>query len=334
VVAAVLAIVLDRDRDRQWERRGVIGRLTLGRPWRLAAGACLGAAAATKWSGAYVGLALIGLTIAWEVAAARRRVGGGWAAAWWDALRREALPTVVLLGLVPVLVYVASYTGRMPGVILAAPWEVGSVWRGIWDHQLAMLEFHSGLSGHHPYESPPWSWVLLKRPVALYFAEDGGAYREILALGNPLLWWPGLVAMVGIGVMWLRRGADAWRPEPVILGAAVAAYAPWLVLSGSRSQVFLWYLLPSIPFLCLALGMVAARAWEAVAGRVAVAGYAALILASFVFYAPLLTALPVDPDGWRLRMLFSDCQRPSAATLRLPDDEINRGPPPYGWCWI
>lgn len=334
VVAAMLAIVLDRDRQRETEPSGIVGRLTLNRPWRLLAGACLGAAAATKWSGAYIGLALIGLTIAWELAATRRRAGDPAWAGWRRTLRTEALPTVLMLGVVPVAVYVASYTGRMPGVLLGLPWEAGTVWRGIWDHQVAMFEFHAGLSGHHPYESPPWSWALLKRPVAYYFAEEGGAYREILALGNPVLWWPGLAAMLGIGVAWVRRGASVWRPEPVILVAALAAYAPWLVLSGSRSQVFLWYLLPSVPFLCLALGLLAARVWRTTAGRVAIVGYGLLIVASLAFYVPLLTALPLEPDGWRLRILFSDCARPSARTLRLPDDEINRGPPPGGWCWI
>ena len=39
-------------------------------------------------------------------------------------------------------------------------------------------------------ESPPWPWIALKRPVAYYFSAEGGSYREILALGNPLAWWP------------------------------------------------------------------------------------------------------------------------------------------------
>lgn len=335
VVAAVTAIVIDRDRDWETARDDLIGRLTLGRPWRLVAGACLGAASATKWSGAYVGLGLIGLVIAWEVAASSRRLAGtNWRAAWWDALRREALPSILLLGLVPVAVYLLTYTGRMPGAVLAAPWEPGSVWRGIWDHQRAMLDFHTGLGGHHPYESPPWSWPFLKRPVAYYFAAQDGAYREILALGNPLVWWPGLLAVIATGAAWLRRGADSWRPEAVILAAALATWGPWLVLSGSRDQTFLWYLLPTIPFLCLALGLVAGAAWRHLAGRVATVGYALLVVASFGFYFPLLTALPVEPDAWRLRILFADCERPGAPTLRLPDDEINSGSPPTGWCWI
>ena len=79
VVGAVLAIVLDRDRRREWTDAPWWWRLTLGRPWRLLAGVCLGAAVAVKWSGAYVAPAVIGLVVAWEIAERRRaEPGAGW----------------------------------------------------------------------------------------------------------------------------------------------------------------------------------------------------------------------------------------------------------------
>ncbi len=335
VIGAVTFIVLDRDRVRHGSNAAWWRRISLGRPWRLLAGACLGAAVATKWSGAYVAPAVIGLVIAWEVVE-RRHSGteGGWWGSFTAAFRREAVPTIVLLGIVPIVVYIASYTGRMPGVILALPWEAGSVWRGIWDHQNAMLEFHTTLGGDHPYQSPPWSWPLLRRPVAYWFSAESGNYREILALGNPVLWWPGVVALSVLAVTWWRA-RWAWdRPEPVILAAAAATYLPWLVLSGGRSQTFLWYFLPTVPFLALAMGVLAAGAWDRTAGRVAVAAYGLLLVGSFAFYVPVLTALPLDPDGWRLRMLFSDCERTGEPTPALPDDSSSQGVPPDGWCWI
>ena len=334
VVAAALAIVLDRDgsRDRRW---------LLGRPWRLVAGASLGAATAVKWSGAYVALAVIGLVIAWELARRHReRPADGWGQVVRSAIAQEALPTLVLLGLVPLAVYVLSYTGRMPGEVIGLPWVEGTFWRGVFEHQRQMLEFHTTLAGDHPYESPPWSWIALKRPVAYYFSAEGGSYREILALGNPVVWWPATVALVVLAVRWVRSGAGLWRAEPVILAGAIATYVPWMILSGARSQVFLWYLLPTVPFLCLALGAVAAWLWgarvrrAALVGKGVVAAFALVALASFAFYLPLLTALPLTPAGWRDRMLFRDCSRPGAPAISLPDDEINIGPPPSGWCWI
>ena len=334
VIGAVIGVVLDRDRAREPADRPWWWRLTLGRPWRLLAGACLGAAACVKWSGIYVVPAIVALVVAWEIAEERRRSpNAGWLQTFTGAVRREALPTFVLLGIVPLLVYVAGYTGRMPGELVALPWEPGSVWRGIWEHQRAMLEFHTGASPDHPYQSPPWSWPLLRRPVAYWFAEDGGDFREILALGNPVMWWPGIAALSGLAVTWWRAGWGLLRPEPIILAAAIGSYLPWLILAGS-GQAFIWYFLPTVPFLCLALGCIAAWAWQRTAGRVATVAYGLLIMASFAFYVPLLTALPLDPDGWRTRILFADCRRPDGSTQQLPDDTTSQGVPPRGWCWI
>lgn len=340
VITTVLFAVLDGARRRgergedadapRWLRR-----ITFGRPWRMATGLSLGAATATKWSGGYVALGLVVLVVAWEMAAPveghERAVG--WSARFGTALRRELLPSLVLLGLVPLLVYLGSYIGRVDGSLFALPWRTGSVWRAILEHQYAMLRFHTGLAGDHPYESAPWSWLLLKRPVAYYF-QAGGSYREILAIGNPLTWWTSGVALVALGIGWLRAGANAARPEAVLVVAALATYLPWLILSGSRTQVFIWYLLPTMPFLFAALGMLAAEAWSSVLARIGLGVATAVVAVSFIFFWPILTAAPISPSDWRSRIWFTDCQRPGAPTLELPDDQINQGPPPGGWCWI
>lgn len=335
VIGAVTAIVLDRDRRRDRPNAPWWWRFSLGRPWRLVAGVCLGAALATKWSGAFVAPAVIGLVALWEVAHQRgERPGAGWSTWITGTLRREALPTVVLLILVPIVVYVASYTGRMPGELLALPWDPASVWNGIWTHQRAMLDFHTGLGGEHPYQSPPWSWPLLRRPVALWFDDAGGTYRHIMAVGNPLTWWAGMAAVAGMAVTWARSGWRLRRPEPVLLAAAGATYLPWMILSGDRSQTFLWYLLPTVPFVCAALGVVAAWAWARTSTRVAAAVSGVVVVASFGFFLPVLIGMPMEPDAWRSRMLFTDCERPDGTSPQLPDDTTSSGSPPAGWCWI
>ncbi|HEY7332963.1 MAG TPA: phospholipid carrier-dependent glycosyltransferase [Candidatus Limnocylindria bacterium] len=343
IIAAVLFAVLDRDRPRpaRWERRsgGVLSALALGRPWRLLAGAAIGAAAAVKWSGLYVAFGVVPLVVAWEIAARRETDDPAagyrrWRDAAWLAVREEGPRTLVLLGVVPLLVYLASYIGRMPGELIGAPWQEGTAWRGIWDHQQAMLAFHTELAGHHPYESPPWSWLLLKRPVALYFQADGGAFRQILAFGSPLAWAAGLAAFGWTTVRLARAGWGLWRPELVVLVAALAVYLPWLALSGDRTQTFIWYALPALPFLYAAGGLSVAWAWRRTGGRVATGAVLAGCLALLVFFLPVLTALPLEPDAWRGRMWLTACERPGAVTITLPDDEINEGPPPSGWCWI
>jgi dolichyl-phosphate-mannose--protein O-mannosyl transferase len=120
----------------------------------------------------------------------------------------------------------------------------------------------------------------------------------------------------------------------VVLVAALAVYLPWLALSGDRTQTFIWYALPALPFLYAAAGLATAWAWRWMAGRVATGAVLAGCLALFVFFLPVLTALPLEPDAWRARMWLTDCDRPGTATLSVPDDAISEGPPPSGWCWI
>ena len=186
------------------------------------------------------------------------------------AVRREALPTFVLLGIVPLLVYVASYTGRMPGELIALPWDPASVWRGIWEHQRAMLDFHTELGGDHPYQSPPWSWPLLQRPVAYWFGDEGGAYREILALGNPLAVVAGAAGAGRPGGHVVAVGLGAPRPgagDPGRGGLDLRAVAD--PVGRSRARRSCGTSCRRFPFLCLALACFAAWAWDRVAGRVA-----------------------------------------------------------------
>jgi len=139
---------------------------------------------------------------------------------------------------------------------------------------------------------------------------------------------------VVLAVAWVKRGAREVAPELVIVAAALGTFLPWLVLTGSRGFVFVWYLLPSVPFMCAALGVLAAWAWTSVRGRVAIVAAGAAVAVSFAFFFPVLTAQPLSPHDWHARIWFTDCARPGAPTLELPNDVIDKGPPPNGWCWI
>lgn len=331
VVAAFLATALDL-LEAPRPGRGSIGQWFWRRRWRLVAGIAIGGAVSVKWSGAYSALGVIGLVVAWEILARRREASGalvGWGQAFGRAFRAEGLRTVVLLGVVPLLIYLVNYVGVADGTVLTLPWREGSWWRDVAEHQVAMARFHAGLEGHHPYESPAWSWFLLKRPVAFFF-EGGGAYRHILALGSPVAWWPALAVFGWLVVSWVR-GSRGLGPAVVLVGG-LSAYLPWLLLGFARSQIFVWYVLPALPFIYIAVGVAAVR-WRGWA-RGALGLGLAVALGAAIFFWPVATAAPMSPDDWRLRMWFADCDRPGAETLILPDDTINTGPPPDGWCWI
>jgi dolichyl-phosphate-mannose-protein mannosyltransferase len=326
-VLAFLFLVLDRDASTEGPTRRTAGGVI--RPWRLSAGLAAGAAAASKWSGwPFLATVLI-LTTVGEINV-RRRDGNGRAVA--RTLLEEGPSIVVGLVVAPVLVYLISYAGRLDGSFLAWPWSEGSWVRAFVDRQLFMLDFHVGLEGQHPYASPAWSWLLLKRPVLFYFTETGGhGYQEILATGNPLVWWTSLVALVSLALPWGRHGSLRGS-RGIILGGFVTALAPWLVLMGARQATFLYLVLPAVPFMCLALGAVAAPMGRTWIGRGVVAAFVAAAVGLFLFYHPLLTGVPQGYASWRDRLVFADCGQGQPKGQLRPQTEP--GPAPAGWCWV
>jgi dolichyl-phosphate-mannose--protein O-mannosyl transferase len=173
--------------------------------------------------------------------------------------------------------------------------------------------------------------------VVYFFEQSGSELREILALGSPLVWWSSLAGLGAAAVRWIRRRGDA---ELVILVGFGATYLPWLLFDRVRTFVFLYYLVPVIPFLCLAVAAAAVHAVRRRWGAVAAAAYLAAALALFVFFYPVLTARPLTYDAWLARVgWFRDCGDPDVTGGRMTDGARvlpapRPGPPPPGWCWI
>jgi dolichyl-phosphate-mannose-protein mannosyltransferase len=324
-LATFLFVVLDRDRERQADER-------LGdRRWLLAAGVAGGAAMATKWSGIpFVAAAAI-LVLAWDARAARElRVDRPLA----RTLRRDAWVLVIAFVALPLVVYIGSFVGGLDAPLFAAPWDRGSWVRAFLGWQKHIFTFGIALHGVHPYTSPAWSWPLLKRPVVYHIDVSGGAYREILALGNPAVWWPAIVATAVCLVRWFRR-RDAEQADGAIIAGLVAGWAWWLPVTSVRAFSFLFYMTPAVPFLCLALVRVLQLAWPNIIGRIVTGATAAAVLGLFIFFYPVLASAPVGADAWSARLWFTDC-RPESLTNDDPPIPLTKTAvaPPSGWCWI
>jgi dolichyl-phosphate-mannose--protein O-mannosyl transferase len=155
------------------------------------------------------------------------------------------------------------------------------------------------------------------------------------------------LALLFVAYRWLRT-RDLRSPEGLILAGFAFSYLPWLVLG--RPAVFIFYLLPTVPFMCLALAYVATRigrSWEATA---AVGLFATATLGVFSFYYPLLAGKPIPQPEWNARMwIFDHCDKPvggpatatvtetigKQVTTRVTETTSDTsGLPPVGWCWI
>ena len=376
VVAMFGALLVDRDQVRaRLAAAPDPTDVALGlRPWRLLAGACAGAALATKWSGLFPVVVMVVLSVGWEVGARRAAgipeqqpwrawlglvlgagaalkgphsghlgpalgvllllagLGWEWAVRRADvvegvpSLLRVAMPVVLALAVLPLVVYTVSWSGWfLTDSGWSRHWAADNHHSAIplvdtirsWIHyHHEMLSFHDTLDSAHPYQSHALSWPFLGRPVSYYYPPDVtvGRYgctavscsREVLAIGTPALWWAMIPACLGLTARWVSR--RDWRASALLLLTAVSVLA-WVPSDLDHRTMFLFYALPSIPFLCLGLALLAGWALEGVGLRrmwasATVGVYGSLVLCNFVYLYPVLAAVTVPYHSWLDRMWF------------------------------
>ncbi|MGH3681744.1 MAG: dolichyl-phosphate-mannose--protein mannosyltransferase [Natronosporangium sp.] len=331
VVAGFGALLRDRDDSRaRWlaalERRAA--RPAPAVPWwRLAAALLLGCALAVKWSAAFFLPVFLLLLIVWQVGVRR---AAGVRRPWRDLFARETGSVLAAVAIVPV-VYLVSWTGWLvtdhgylrnsPVDGTGQPWlaRAGGALVNLFGYHREAFRFHDQLDAGHPYESAPWQWLLLGRPVAFHWSDQGGCGADacastVLLLGTPLLWWSFLPALAVVA--WLGLARRDWRAAPILLGSA-AGIVPWFFF-GDR-VMFYFYALPSQPFLVLAVVYALGAVMFAGPGRgetvlgfdrravgaVLAGGYVILVALTFGYFYPIYTGQVIPYDAWQARMWLS-----------------------------
>ncbi|MDD4080262.1 MAG: glycosyltransferase family 39 protein [Eubacteriales bacterium] len=285
-------------------------------------GLMMGFAIASKWTGAYAG---IGLAVLFFWAQARWARQGralkrlalaerdkiGWdAAAVSEALeyRRRFLITclwcLLFFVLIPLVIYAASFIPmfiRTPG---------GVSLKKVADANVNMYAYHSepGRGADHFFHTPWYEWPLDARPMWYYAGGVvNGTASTIMAFGNPLIWWGGLAAMIGLTVLalmglmgrftgsrrpWFSR-ADI-RPAMLVI-AFLAQYLPWVMVPRGT---YIYHYFPAVPFIILALVL-----WQDAfalrkprRARAAAIVFVALAAVLFIAFFPYLSGVRVSTN--------------------------------------
>jgi len=336
VLAAFGCILIDRDVGRAQLAEGVARRQggQLGprfgiRRWRVAAGICLGLAVATKWNAAWYIVGFAALITAWDIGARRAAglksfVRGGLRETLW-------LPVTFLV--VPLGIYIATWSGwfatrtgyfRDYAATHGVHTPVISALYSLFEYHVQAASFGVGLRTPHPYESQPWDWLLVTRPVAFFYecykgpvagpsnycpAHYTGAQwsQEVLALGTPAIWWGSMAALLFCLGWWLLH--RDWRAGAVLLGV-LAGWGPWFPLV-TRTK-FYYYALEFEPFLILAivlclgltLGPATATLLRRFTGALIVGAYVLCVLFMFWWFYSILAGQVIPYENWLSHMWY------------------------------
>jgi dolichyl-phosphate-mannose--protein O-mannosyl transferase len=330
ILAAFGCLLIDRDQGRQrlaaaMQRRppdDAGPRLGI-RWWRIAAGVCLGLGCASKWDAIWYVPAFAALAIGWDIGARR---AAGLPRYRYGGLVRDGRGTLVSLGVITAVTYIAAWSGWLfTSTGYDRNWAaqhgihtpVISPLVSLYEYTRAMLHFDATLTTRHPYESQPWSWMVISRPVSFYYQSyslgHGGCQvkscsQEVLAIGTPMIWWVSIATLV-ICVAWWLTQRD-WRAGAVVMGFA-AGWLPWFIFL-SRTK-FYFYAVAFVPFmvlsitLCLGLLIGPARASAArrATGAAVTGAYLLAVLLNFYYLYPVLAAEVIPYSSWLARMWFS-----------------------------
>jgi dolichyl-phosphate-mannose--protein O-mannosyl transferase len=242
-----------------------------------ASGLFFGLAGAVKWNGLYAAPGLAVLFAMALVIQHRRKFHQ-------KLFVKQVVRGMMAFAVVPAVAYVLVYIPYMRAT------AVSETWHTLWQYQKDMYDYHSQLKATHPFSSKWYEWPIIARPLWLYAGADlsPNAVSTLVVLGNPVLWWGGLVA---VGA-WLVSG---WRNPAVrmVLIAVLSLYAPWII--APRDLTFIYHFFPMLPFwiILLVLGLRAITLRMPNVGRnvtVAVLGSAILL---FILFYPAMSGLTV-----------------------------------------
>ena len=259
-------------------------------PPLLATGLFIGLGFATKWS--CLALAgLIGLVVCWRTFQLWRlahATNRGVAPEVQAGLRAHLHWAPIALVALPLAIYLASYLHF---------WLTGHNWADFIALHRDMLAYHRNLGVVHNDSSPWWQWPLAARGVWYYVDERRREGAFVFANGNPLLYWPMVVAVAWVVIDWWGRRSTA------LLILIIGFFGQWLPWAFSPRGTFIYHFMPAVPLGCVAITLVLTGAWrQGGISRIAATGYALAVIATFAWFYPLYTAIPLSPEQVSLRM--------------------------------
>jgi dolichyl-phosphate-mannose-protein mannosyltransferase len=213
------------------------------------AGALFGLAAACKWSGLFplgvciVIVAVIRLMQGWHTLFADAKPGDWYRPNLWPDLRTHHV--ALCFAVLPAVTYLAAFV-PLHGLSLSDLIEA--------QRRIFADNTTTAIAGHTYMSSWP-SWPFLARPVWFLFdktAEDH--ISAIVFLGNPLVLWPALLALIVV----LRDFIVTRRWDAFLITSFY--FGPWLAWALlPRTLGFIYYYLPAATAASLALVYVLRR---------------------------------------------------------------------------
>ena len=193
--------------------------------------------------------------------------------------------------IIPLIIYILSYL-LFPNV----SYYDGTL-GGIIDLNKMMYDYHSGLDATHPFSSSWYQWPIMYKPVWLYSgATSDGLIMTITDIGNPVIWWTGIVAVLYLIINAFRKKnkeKDKYKNSVFILIFILSTFIPYVFIG---RLMFMYHYFITLPFVMLAIVFLIKWITEKLKNDRVYYGYIALIIITFILFYPVVSGMPIESE--------------------------------------
>lgn len=201
--------------------------------------------------------------------------------------------------LIPMVIYVLSYL-LFPNVVNYSKNSISGIINQIKD----MYTYHSNLTESHPFQSTWYQWPVMYKPVWYYVGYFGGNIKStIVGIGNPVIWWFGIVAFVYVLINTIiKRNKDNF----FVLMLILCTFLPYVFIGRA---MFMYHYFPTLPFIMLAIVAFVKWITEKIKSNSFYIFYSALVIIMFFVFYPvvsgmLTTSEYIDALKWLSSWIF------------------------------
>lgn len=245
-------------------------------------GLFIGCSIATKWTGLYAGLALAIIFFG-------NMIYQNWKKPKDEKdpdLIKVLLACVVFFVVIPLTIYVLSYL-LFPTIY---PNKVEGI-SGLIEQTKNMYEYHSKLTATHDFSSAWYTWPIMYKPVWYYVSYPGGdIVSTIVGIGNPAIWWFGVVAALFTLVMSILKRKREYLFITVFI---LCSWLPYLFIGRC---MFMYHYFPTLPFIMLAIVALVRFITQKIRSNSFYLGYVILVVVLFILFYPVISGMLTSAD--------------------------------------
>lgn len=188
--------------------------------------------------------------------------------------------------IIPLMIYVLGYL-LFPTVYNYTDNSISGIINQVKD----MYTYHSTLTEGHNFSSHWYTWPIMIKPVWYYVSYLGGGIRgTIVGIGNPAIWWFGIIAMLFV----LAKSLIKRNKECLfILTFILCTWLPYLFIDRA---MFMYHFFPTLPFIMLAIVALVKWITEKIKSNSFYIFYVAVVILLFFIFYPVISGMFTSED--------------------------------------